>query len=71
MLALVQPIDREACEAFEVEARRCIRNQQDWPVLAAALALAWPIWTEDAHFFGSGIANRTSATVSLYLDRPQ
>jgi hypothetical protein len=27
------------------------RNEDDWPVLATALALNCPIWTEDADFF--------------------
>lgn len=69
--ALVQPVDAEAYAPFEAEARRRIRDQQDWPVLATALALACPIWTEDADFFGSGVATWTSATVHLYLERPQ
>ncbi|MDR0627859.1 MAG: hypothetical protein LBG11_11515, partial [Bifidobacteriaceae bacterium] len=28
------------------------RDPRDWPVLAAALALGSPIWTEDQYFFG-------------------
>jgi len=27
------------------------RDPEDWPILAAALALDFPIWTEDTDFF--------------------
>lgn len=36
------------------------RDPDDWPSVAAALALACPIWTEDRDFFGSGVATWTS-----------
>jgi len=68
--ALVQSVDHEVYAAFEAAARRRIRDQRDWPVLATALALNCPIWTEDADFFGSGVATWTTGTVSLYLAPP-
>jgi predicted nucleic acid-binding protein len=39
---------------FETDARRRLgaRDPEDWPVLATALALGCPIWTEDSDFFG-------------------
>lgn len=39
----------------------------DWPVVAAALALNCPIWTEDQDFFGVGVPTWTSARVDVYL----
>lgn len=38
---------------FETEARRRLstRDPEDWPILAAALALGCPIWTEDTVSF--------------------
>lgn len=44
----------EWLEAFEAQARLRLkmRDECDWPVLAAALTLGCPIWTEDADFFG-------------------
>ena len=38
---------------FEGEARKRLgaRDPEDWPILAAALALGCPIWTEDTDFF--------------------
>ncbi|MDR1188090.1 MAG: hypothetical protein LBK95_11655 [Bifidobacteriaceae bacterium] len=43
------------------------RDPADWPVLAAALALGCPIWTEDADFFGVGVATWVTALVEIYL----
>jgi len=65
--ALVQLVDADVYRIFEVEARGRIRDERDWPVLATALALNCPIWTEDADFFGSGIATWTTSTVPLFL----
>ncbi|MDF1487707.1 PIN domain-containing protein [Tessaracoccus caeni] len=43
------------------------RDPMDWPIVAAAIALDCPIWTEDRDFFGAGIATWTSAHVEIYL----
>ena len=47
------------------------RDPDDWPIVAAALALDCPIWTEDKDFFGSGIATWTSDLVEIYLHGSQ
>lgn len=54
---------------FEAIARAHLarRDEDDWPVLAAALALRSPIWTEDTDFFGCGVATWTSDRVELCL----
>ncbi|MCC6367466.1 MAG: nucleotide-binding protein, partial [Bryobacterales bacterium] len=44
-------------------------DEDDWPVLAAALALCCPIWTEDTDFFGCGVATWTTDRVELYLTK--
>ncbi len=44
------------------------RDPDDWPILACALALNCPIWTEDRDFFGTGVATWTTALVELYFD---
>jgi hypothetical protein len=31
------------------------------------LALGWPIWTEDADFFGGGVATWASASIDIFL----
>jgi predicted nucleic acid-binding protein len=54
---------------FEAEARKRLgaRDPEDWPILAAALALGCPIWTEDTDFFGCGVATWTSASIDSFL----
>lgn len=66
---LVEPVDRSLYEEYEDSARRRIerRDADDWPVIAVALLLNLPIWTEDQDFFGSGIATWTTDRVELYL----
>ncbi|MBI5084955.1 MAG: nucleotide-binding protein [Acidobacteria bacterium] len=66
---LVQTVEAETYASFETTARERIdkRDEDDWPVLAAALALGCPIWTEDTDFFGCGVATWTTDRVELYL----
>lgn len=66
---LVQTVEVETYEPFEDVARQRIahRDEDDWPVLASALALDCPIWTEDTDFFGCGVATWTTDRVELYL----
>ena len=54
---------------FESEARLRLRgrDETDWPVLARALGLACSIWTEDADFFGTGIAVWTTDRIEIFL----
>jgi predicted nucleic acid-binding protein len=62
---IVEVVDRSLYEDFEEMARERIASPDpdDWPVVAAALMLSAPIWTEDQDFFGSGIATWTSNRV--------
>lgn len=66
---LVEPVDTDLYSAFEAEARDRLRtrDEDDWPVLAAALALGCDIWSEDADFFGAGIAVWTTSRVEIFL----
>jgi len=70
---LVELIGSEVYGEFEGEARERMgqRDPEDWPVLAAALAIGCPIWTEDTDFFGCGVATWTSSRVEMFLRRPQ
>lgn len=67
----IQAIDREAYSAFETVARQRLtkRDEEDWPVLATALTMDCPIWTEDTDFFGCGVAIWTTDRVELYLSK--
>ena len=55
---------------FEHEAMARIgrRDPRGWPVLAAALALGCPIWTEDQDFFGAGVPTWTTDRVEIFLN---
>ena len=66
---LIEPVNRESYADFEDQARQRLlgRDENDWPVLAAALALSCPIWTEDADFFGTGVAVWTTSRVEIFL----
>ena len=68
---IVQIVDRSLYEDYEKQARARIEARdpraEDWPVVAVALLLDLPIWTEDKDFFGGGIATWTTDRVELYL----
>lgn len=66
---IVQPIDAEFYEEMKQQAlqRIAARDVDDWPVLACAMTLGCPVWTEDADFFGTGVATWTSDRIALYF----
>ena len=66
---IVNAVDRSLYESYEelATARIASRDSEDWPILATALLLDAPIWTEDQDFFGTGIATWTSNRIELYL----
>lgn len=65
----VNEIEPEAYEPFRSAALARIekRDPDDWPILATAMALDCPVWTEDNDFFGTGVPTWTSDRVELYL----
>jgi predicted nucleic acid-binding protein len=67
--AVVRPIAAELYQPLKQQALARIseRDPEDWPALACALMLGCPVWTEDADFFGSGVATWTTSRVKLYL----
>ena len=67
--SLEQPVDVSLYQDLEPLARDRIaaRDVNDWPVVAVALLLNVPIWTEDQDFFGTGIATWTTDRVELFL----
>ncbi len=66
---VVEPVELDIIGPFKdaALARIGTRDPMDWPVVATALALDCPIWTEDQDFFGTGVATWTSARVEIYL----
>ena len=69
---LVDLIGDEVYGGFEREARERIgeRDPDDWPIVAAALAVGCPIWAEDTDFFGCGVPTWTINRVAMYLRNP-
>jgi predicted nucleic acid-binding protein len=67
--SLVWPLELGIYEGFKTQAlqRIAMRDADDWPVLACAMTIGCPVWTEDADFFGTGVATWTSDRVELYL----
>ena len=59
---IVHPMDmQQALRRIEM------RDADDWPVLACAMVLGCPVWTEDADFFGTGVATWTTDRIALFL----
>ena len=67
--SLVEPLSQDTFAGYEGAARQRLRgrDEEDWPILAAALSLACGIWTEDTDFFGAGIVVWTTDRVELFL----
>jgi len=70
---LVDLIGSEVYGDFESSARERLgdRDPEDWPILASALAIGCPIWTEDTDFFGCGVPTWTTSRVAVFLREPQ
>lgn len=71
--AVVLPVPEEVYEYRRVDALSRIesRDPDDWPVLAVAIVIECPIWTEDQDFFGAGVPTWTTDRVELYFGMSQ
>jgi predicted nucleic acid-binding protein len=69
MKALVEVVSAEVYDTFEWETRARLRgcDEEDWHVIAAALALGCPVWGEDKDFLGTGIAVWITGRVEVYF----
>ena len=67
--SIVRPLELGVYVGLQSQAlqRIAVRDADDWPVLACAMTIGCPVWTEDADFFGTGVATWTSDRVDLYL----
>ena len=65
----IHGLENEWLEDYEAIAKNRLekRDLNDGPVLAAALALSCPIWTQDTDFFGVGVATWTTEHISEYF----
>ena len=66
---IIEAVTPELYAALESEARQRLRgrDESDWPILATALGLACAVWTEDADFFGTGVAVWTTNRIEIFL----
>lgn len=63
-------LEEAVYSAIEDEARaRSLRDPDDWPVVASALALTAGIWTNDNDFLGTGVPTWTTETMIAGLAR--
>ena len=67
--SIVRPLELGIYAGLQQQALQRIakRDADDWPVLACAMTIGCPVWTEDADFFGTGVATWTTDRVELYL----
>ena len=70
--AVARNVDEIEADAYESHRSAALariekRDPDDWPILATAMALDCPVWTEDNDFFGTGVPTWTSDRVELYL----
>jgi predicted nucleic acid-binding protein len=67
--SVVQLVDEELYVGLQAQAlqRIGVRDADDWPVLACAMTMGCPVWTEDADFFGTGVATWTTDRIQLYF----
>jgi predicted nucleic acid-binding protein len=70
LATIVQIVDEELYVGMQVQAlqRIAMRDADDWPVLACAMSIDCPVWTEDTDFFGTGIATWTTDRIQLYFN---
>jgi predicted nucleic acid-binding protein len=60
--------DRYAAQEEEARRRMASRDVNDWPIVALALALSLPIWSQDKDFEQSGLPVYTTGTLLDLLD---
>ena len=73
LTSFISSVDANLYEIYEVEAKQriAVRDIDDWPIVAVSLMLNCPVWTEDADFFGTGVATWTSDRVHLFLSKDE
>lgn len=67
LIVRIVSIDVYGSQRQQAIVRIGARDLDDWPVLACAMAIDCPVWTEDTDFFGTGVATWTTDRVALYF----
>lgn len=73
LMPLLQVVHASFYQEYAEEAKERIgnRDMDDWPVVATAMMLNSPIWTEDQDFFGSGLSVWTTDRIHLFFNQCQ
>ncbi|MDV3002579.1 MAG: hypothetical protein N5P05_004234 (plasmid) [Chroococcopsis gigantea SAG 12.99] len=66
---LIAEIGEDVYGSFKQRALNRIgdRDEKDWAIVALAIALDSPIWTEDQDFFGTGIATWRTKNIEIFF----
>lgn len=69
LMSHIHLLESDWFEDFEEASKERMqsRDPDDWPVLAAALALDCPIWTQDADFFGVGVVTWSTQHIESFF----
>lgn len=69
LMSHIHLLENDWLEDFEEASKERMqsRDPDDWPVLAAALALDCPIWTQDADFFGVGVVTWSTQHIESFF----
>lgn len=69
LMSHIHLLESDWLEDFEEASKERMqsRDPDDWPVLAAALALDCPIWTQDADFFGVGVVTWSTQHIESFF----
>ena len=67
--SIVLPLELGVYVGFKTRAleRIALRDADDWPVLACAMAIGCPVWTEDLDFFGTSMHLCTNHAIRSLL----
>lgn len=67
---MMTSVPKKLYSHYEGSAKQRIesRDIDDWLIVATALLLNCPVWTEDSDFFGSGVATWTTDRVHLFFN---
>jgi hypothetical protein len=65
----IEPVEPELYAAFDQEARQRLRgrDENDRPILASVLALAYPASAEDDDFFAAGVAVWITNRIEIFF----
>ncbi len=70
LIPFLHIVDELVYQRAKDEAQLRIKNRdiRDWPIVATALTLNCPIWTEEQDFFGTGVSTWTTDRVHLFFE---